>query len=252
MLDKRMRAFEENLDQFVLPDVYIVARLDGRCFTRLTKEVLTLEKPFDETFRDVMIETVSHLMNCGFKVIYGYCQSDEISLLFDKHEIGFARKTRKLLSILSGEASAMFTSRMGVLAVFDCRIIPLPSVDLVVDYFRWRSEDASRNALSAWCYWTLRKNGATVDVATRQLQGKSVAEKNQLLFENGINYNDLPGWQKRGIGLRYGIVNSLIVNPKNAGMEALTRRKLNVDMTLPMNIEYESMIREILRNADNG
>lgn len=101
MLDKRMRAFEENLDQFVLPDVYIVARLDGRCFTRLTKEVLTLEKPFDETFRDVMIETVSHLMNCGFKVIYGYCQSDEISLLFDKHEIGFARKTRKLLSILS-------------------------------------------------------------------------------------------------------------------------------------------------------
>lgn len=141
---------------------------------------------------------------------------------------------------------------MGVLAVFDCRIIPLPSVDLVVDYFRWRSEDASRNALSAWYYWTLRKNGATVDVATRQLQGKSVAEKNQLLFENGINYNDLPAWQKRGIGLRYGIVNSLIVNPKNAGMEALTRRKLNVDMTLPMNIEYESMIREILRNADNG
>src|SRR5687767_5539913 len=135
ILDKKMRTFEESLDQFVLPEVYIVARLDGRGFTRLTKELLPLEKPFDETFRDAMIETVSHLVNCDFKVTYGYCQSDEISILFDKNENGFARKTRKLLSILSGEASAKFTRGMGVMGVFDCRIIPLPSVDLVVDYF---------------------------------------------------------------------------------------------------------------------
>ena len=40
MLDKKMRGFEENLDQFVLPEVFIVARLDGRGFTRLTKELL--------------------------------------------------------------------------------------------------------------------------------------------------------------------------------------------------------------------
>ena len=37
------------------------------------------------------------------------------------------------------------------LAAFDCRISQLPSLDLVVDYFRWRGEDARRNALNAHC-----------------------------------------------------------------------------------------------------
>ncbi|HEY8937431.1 MAG TPA: tRNA(His) guanylyltransferase Thg1 family protein [Cyclobacteriaceae bacterium] len=250
MLDKKMRAFEENLNQFVLPEVYIVARLDGRGFTRLTKELLLLEKPFDETFRDAMIETVSHLMNCGFKITYGYYQSDEISILFDKNENGFARKIRKLLSILSGEASAKFTSQMGAMGVFDCRIIPLPTEELVVDYFRWRSEDASRNALNAWCYWTLRKNGASVAEATKKLEGKSVAYKNQFLFENDINYNDLPAWQKRGIGFRYETVETSAVNPKTENIVSTSRKKLNVEMTLPLHVEYESMIKEILVNSN--
>lgn len=251
MLDKKMRAFEENLDQFVLPEVYIVARLDGRGFTRLTKELLPLERPFDETFRDAMIETVSHLMNCGFKVTYGYCQSDEISILFDKNENGFGRKTRKLLSVLSGEASAKFTSKMGVMGIFDCRIIPLPTEQPVVDYFRWRAEDASRNALNAWCYWTMRKNGASVAEATKNLEGKSIADKNEFLFENGINYNDLPAWQKRGIGIRYDTVETSAVNPKTENIVSTVRRKLNIEMTLPMNIEYELMIRRIIKNSDD-
>ena len=38
-LDDRMRRFETALDPYVLPGIYIVARLDGRNFTRLTKEV---------------------------------------------------------------------------------------------------------------------------------------------------------------------------------------------------------------------
>jgi tRNA(His) guanylyltransferase len=251
MLDKKMRSFEENLDQFVLPEVFIVARLDGRGFTRLTKELLPLEKPFDETFRDAMIETVSHLMNCGFKITYGYCQSDEISILLDKNENGFARKTRKLLSVLSGEASAKFTNHMGAIGVFDCRIIPLPSEDLVVDYFRWRTEDASRNALNAWCYWTLRKNGASVVEATKQFEGKSVAYKNQFLFDNGINYNDLPAWQKRGVGFVYETVEGYTVNHKTENVVSASRRKLNVEMTLPLNMDYEVLIRKILTNSNN-
>jgi tRNA(His) guanylyltransferase len=251
MLDNKMRLFEENLDQFVLPEMYIVARLDGRAFTRLTKETLQLAKPFDDRFRDAMIETVSHLMNCGFKVTYGYCQSDEISILFDKNENSFARKTRKLLSVLAGEASAKFTQSIGSMGVFDCRIIPLPSDDLVVDYFQWRAEDANRNALNAWCYWMMRQNGASVSEATRYLEGKSVADKNQLLFENGINYNDLPAWQKRGIGFQYERIESSAFNPK-AGIGVVTsRKKLKTRMTLPLGQEYDIQIRNLLMETKN-
>lgn len=251
VLDKRMRAFEENLDQFVLPDVYIVVRLDGRGFTRLTKELLPLARPFDERFRDAMIRTVTRLMDCGFKVGYGYTQSDEISLLLDKSENAFGRKTRKLISILAGEASAEFTQAMGAPGVFDCRIIPLPTDDFVVDYFRWRAEDAHRNSLSAWCYWTLRKNGLSAADATRGVQGLSVADKNNLLFEHGINYNDLPAWQKRGVGFRYRMVASSSVNPVSREAVEKLRRKLSVEMVLPLGVEYESMLRHMLMEEGN-
>ena len=78
-LDTIMRVYETAHDYSVLPNIYMVARLDGRNFTRLTKDTHKFKAPFDEKFRDYMISTVEHLMNCGFKVIYGYTQSDEIS-----------------------------------------------------------------------------------------------------------------------------------------------------------------------------
>lgn len=70
-------------------------------------------------------------------------------------------------------------------------------MEQVVDYFRWRSEDAHRNALNSHCYWLLRKEGKSVGQATSTLEGMSVAAKNELLFQHGINFNDLPRWQKR-------------------------------------------------------
>src|SRR5688572_3448119 len=85
-LDEKMRVFETAADQCVLPGVYMVARLDGRSFTRLTKEVCQFEAPFDERFRDLMLATTESLMNCGFRVTYAFTESDEISLLFAQEE----------------------------------------------------------------------------------------------------------------------------------------------------------------------
>ena len=96
-LDDQMRVFETAHDLCVLPGLYMVARLDGRSFTRLTKEVHQFEAPFDARFRDMMLATAEHLMTgCGFNVVYGYTQSDEISLLFALEENSFQRKLRKL------------------------------------------------------------------------------------------------------------------------------------------------------------
>ena len=54
-LDKKMRIYEQSLDQVLLPEIYLVARLDGRGFTRLTKEICKFEAPFDIRFRDMMV-----------------------------------------------------------------------------------------------------------------------------------------------------------------------------------------------------
>jgi len=246
-LDTRLRVYETAHDQVVLPNIYMVARIDGRGFTKLTKEKHNFDKPFDPRFRDMMIETTKHLMTCGFDVSYAYTQSDEISLLFALNENSFARKMRKFNSILAGEASARFSLLLDNMAVFDCRISQLPRITDVADYFRWRHEDAHRNALSAHCYWLLRKQGLTPIKATEMIQGKPVSFKNELLFQNGINFNDIPSWQKRGTGLYWKNFEKKGWNPKKQQDEMVTRRAIAIDMELPLGDAYNDFILQLIK-----
>ena len=254
-LDAQMRVYEESVDFCVLPNIYIVARLDGRSFTSLTKKRGNFEAPFDVKFRDLMVETTKHLMNCGFKVAYACTESDEISLLFDFEINVFGRKMRKYTSILAGEASAKFSLLFGKIGIFDCRICQLPNEKIVIDYFRWRNEDANRNALNSHCYWMLRKEGHNERQATKFLENKSVAEKNELLFSHGINFNDLPNWQKRGVGLYWGKEQKLGFNPIENVAVTVERNVIQIDYDLPMKEEYSAFILEILhkqKHADNA
>ena len=146
-LDKQMRKFEQSLERTMLEGIYVVARLDGHGFTRLTKKEWNLEKPFDVRFRDAMIETTKHLMNCGFRMIYGYTQSDEI------------------------------------------------------------------------------------------------------LFVRGINYNDLPLWQKRGVGMYYCDEQRQGYNPVTKETTSYTRRSLHLEMELPTGQEYSQIIKKIINKS---
>ena len=249
-LDDKMRVYETSQDRCVLPNMYIVARIDGRSFTKLTKDVHKFKVPFDEKFRDLMVETAKHLMNCGFNVIYGFTESDEISLLFHFNETAFSRKTRKYISILAGEASGKFSSLLGDIGVFDCRLSELPNRQLVEDYFRWRNEDAHRNALNAHCYWRLRQDNFSQSEATSKIEGMSIADKNELLFQYGINFNELPNWQKRGIGIYWKDTKKEGFNPKTNEKILVDRRELFTDFELPMRDEYNQFITEIIERSE--
>ena len=244
--DKKMRFFEKSLDQVILPGMYRVARLDGRGFTKLTKEVCKFEAPFDERFRDMMVETCKSLMDCGFRVEYAYTESDEISLLFALDENTFGRKIRKYNSTLAAEASAAFSLALGRVATFDCRMVPLPNIEYVKDYFTWRQEDANRNALNSHCYWLLRKEGRSVREATNMLKGKGVSYKNELLFSRGINYNDLPSWQKRGVGLWKEPYVKMGYNPITKEPTMTTRQRIHIEYELPIGQAYGDMVAELM------
>ncbi len=245
-LDARLRVYETAHDHCALPGLYLVARLDGRGFTRLTKEVHPFERPFDARFRDMMVGTVAHLMQCGFRVRYGFTESDEISLLLDPAEDAFGRKLRKYHSILAGEASAKFSLLLNDVGSFDCRVAQLPRLSDVVDYFRWRAEDALRNALNAHCYWQLRNEGQTRAAATAQVSGLSTAAKNELLFQRGINFNDLPAWQKRGVGLYWHDEQRQGFNPSTNETTRVLRRALYTEYELPVGAAYDVFIRQFL------
>ncbi|MEM9455997.1 MAG: tRNA(His) guanylyltransferase Thg1 family protein [Myxococcota bacterium] len=250
-LNTRMRIFETAHDHRVLPGMFTVARLDGRGFTRLTKEVHRFEAPFDPRFRDLMVHTTRHLMqNTGLSFAYGHTHSDELSLLLLQAERSFGRKLRKWNSVLAGEASAAFSLALGHHAVLDCRISQMPQRQQVLDYFRWRQADAHRNALNAHCYWALRNEGMSQREATARLSGRSVGDKNELLFRRGINFNELPAWHKRGIGFWWEPYEKRGINPKTGEQAVATRRRLNEEALLPVGAQYDALVQERIDEAE--
>lgn len=249
-LDERMRRYETVHDICALPEIYLVARLDGRGFTRLTKERHQFDAPYDERFRNLMADTASHLMQCGFNMVYGYSQSDEISLLLHPEDQTFGRKLRKLNSVLAGEASAKFSLLLNGMATFDCRISELPTRRLVMDYFLWRQGDAVRNCLNAHCYWLLRRKGESAGGATQRLCGMSFRHKHDLLFEHGLNFNGLPSWQKRGIGVYRKDVPKSGIDPRTGLATSTVRRVLHVDFDLPIKTAYETFVVRFIDTAE--
>ena len=243
--DSKMRVYEESLDQYILPEMHIAVRLDGRSFTGLTKR-MNFEKPFDERFRDLMVNTVKSLMESGFRVVYGYTQSDEISLLFHRNEETFGRKVRKINTTLAGEASGAFSLGIGEIATFDSRVIPLPNEKILADYFAWRQEDSKRNALQGYCYWTLRKEGKTASQASRILNKQGYKFKMELLDERGINFDELPNWQKHGVGVYFKEIEREGFNPIKKEKVIAKRRELFADYDIPEGDEYRKFVLEFL------
>jgi tRNA(His) guanylyltransferase len=115
-----------------------------------------------------------------------------------------------------------------------------------MDYFRWRQADATRCALNGWCYWTLRSSGESARSATALLDGRSVAYKNELLFQYGINFNELPTWQRRGTGMYWEDYEKPGFDPVREQEVVVKRRRIKVDEELPMKDAYDEFLSRLL------
>ncbi|WP_218009844.1 tRNA(His) guanylyltransferase Thg1 family protein [Actinomadura kijaniata] len=190
-LETRMREREWFHSLTLLPGAWAVVRVDGRGFSRYTES--RFEKPFDLRFSELMTGTARVLLEeLGGR--YAYTESDEISVVLPPGFDLFGREVEKLVSLSAGIASAAFTSAAGEVAVFDSRVWMGTGLGDVLDYLSWRQADATRCALNGWCYWTLRKSGATPRQATRALEGTTTSDKNDLLHSHGVNFNEVPAW----------------------------------------------------------
>jgi tRNA(His) 5'-end guanylyltransferase len=246
-LESRMRPLEWFHGVRLLPGAWVVLRLDGRGFSRFTEE--RCDKPFDLRFHGWMTQAAQALME-EFQGLYAYTESDEISVLFPRDWSLFDRELEKAVSLSAGLASAAFALACGSRAHFDSRVVLAAQDEQVVDYFRWRQADAARCALNGWCYWTLRKSGQGVAEATATLRGKGADFKNELLFRAGINFNDLPPWQKRGTGLYWETYERAGYDPRLDREVTAIRRRIKVDQDLPTGDPYSDFVRQLMRAVD--
>jgi len=159
VFERAMRAHECFHGLRVLPGTWPIVRVDGRGFSRLTAS--RFEKPFDPRFQRMMRRAADALL-VDLGGVFAYTESDEISVLLARDTGLFDGSVEKLVSVSAAIASAAFTLELGSAAHFDGRLWVGASGTDVVDYFRWRQSDATRNALNGWSYWTLRKAGESM------------------------------------------------------------------------------------------
>lgn len=237
--DRAMKALEIFGDFRVADDEWFTIRLDGRNFSKLTEK--HFDKPFDRNFAEIMGSVTAGLMfDSG--ALLGYTQSDEISLVFDPANQFFGRRVEKLISVLAGEASSLFSDIAEEMATFDARLVMTSVPTLVRKYVWWRNGDAVRNAARSQYYWALRQHdGFSARAATTEMHGMS--EKDLLFALHRHPACDIrPRWTE-GRLLTWESTPHIGHNPLTGEDVETTRRKIK--------ITYEEsgldIVREVMR-----
>lgn len=198
-LGDRMKMYESrDAGARFMPMLPILARVDGRGFSRFTRG---MKRPFDPAMSECMALTAEFLVHeTGARI--GYTQSDEITLAWyspaSKSQVWFDGRIAKMTSQLAAIATLHFYRLVETrlpdfkdrLPTFDARLWNVPNLEEATNVFLWREWDATKNSISM---------AASEFYSHRELMDKNGKEKQEMLFQKGVNWNDYPVHFKRGI-----------------------------------------------------
>lgn len=231
-LGKRMKTFYEEIPKTkLMRRVPVAIRIDGKAFHTFTKG---FQKPFDEVLIKSMQDTMKYLCENIQGCVLGYTQSDEITLILVDYKkltssAWFDYEVQKVCSIAASMATIAFNkyfseninseycvfddelldgdfnpnykneylidlytthikaSYKG--AMFDARCFNVPKEE-IANLIYWRQLDATRNSIQMV---------GQANFSHKELQNKSCNQiQDMLMTQKGINWNDIPSYQKRG------------------------------------------------------
>lgn len=198
----------------------VAIRLDGKNFHTWTRG---FQKPFDKVLMDTMQETMKYLCENIQGCVFGYTQSDEITLILIDYkkltsDAWFDYEVQKMCSITASMATMAFNKfffenisdnslelfrckKLDVYgkaydrgAMFDARCFNIPKEE-VCNLIYWRQLDATRNSIQMV---------GQANFSHRELQNKSCNEiQDMLMTQKDINWNDFPVDCKRGAACVY-------------------------------------------------
>lgn len=196
----------------------VAIRIDGKAFHTFTRG---FEKPFDMVLIKSMQQTMKYLCENIQGCVFGYCQSDEITLILVDYQTlttdaWFDYEVQKICSISASMATMAFNKFFetnvknyirnimpNILtplaetymkatekgAMFDARCFNIPKEE-VTNLIYWRQLDATRNSIQMV---------GQANFSHKELQNKSCNMIQDMLHEQkGINWNDFPTVCKRG------------------------------------------------------
>ncbi len=197
-LGNRMKEQYENRTRYCLPRrTYTIIRLDGKAFHSYTRE---LQKPFDEGLIADIDQSIIGILPEFQGAQLAYTQSDEISILLtdfatEQTCAWFDGNIQKITSVSASLITAEFNmlrlakGKPYILGHFDARAFTIPDRTEVENYFIWRQIDCIRNSISMVAQFLY---------SHKELHGKSSAEKQEMIFQKGINWAEYPENLKNG------------------------------------------------------
>lgn len=149
-------------DDPLLPNCWIVVRIDGRNFHKFSS-THKFSKPNDLRALDLMNRAAFEVLKEFKDVILGYGQSDEYSFVIRKDTQLYNRRESKLSSYINSLFSSAyvfhwqryFEDDLKYPPSFDSRVVLYPSDDNLRDYLSWRQADCHINNLYNTAFWAL-------------------------------------------------------------------------------------------------
>ena len=193
-LGNRMKAdYEDALRLYVPRRTHVVLRIDGRGFHTFTAK---LERPYCRALADALDSAALSLCQEMIGCRFAYGQSDEYSFVLSDMEpsnapLWFDGNVQKMVSVSASLFTGFFNQAFPAArpGAFDSRLLVIAQKSEVEKYLLWRQLDASANSLNML---------ASAHFSHAELDGRSTAEKHDLLHGKGINWAKEPADFKRG------------------------------------------------------
>ncbi|KAL5728464.1 tRNA(His) guanylyltransferase [Ranunculus cassubicifolius] len=223
------------VDNKLLPNTWIVVRIDGRHFHQFSDKH-EFEKPNDVQALNLMNSCAVALLEEFPDIIFAYGVSDEYSFIFKRSSHFYERRVSKIISIISSFFTANYVMKwkeyfphkdLRSIPSFDARSVCYPSNKELYDYLSWRQVDCHINNQYNTCFWMLVKSGKTKQEAQDILKGTLTQDKNEILFQQfDINYSTLPAIFRKGSCVFKDRVFEIVKYTKNGDPVKRVRKKV--------------------------